>query len=129
MTQVVNMDNILDFSLGERSNSLEVEFKKTLFIRDYETEVIDSKVSIQLDRQLSGMQRAFVCAVIRSQLEYEAYVSLLAKGSVTQTEFMTRKTSIESEINNLIAKAEDMFGVGYLDEFMSIKGINGTNNE
>ena len=75
------------------------------------------------------MQRAFVCAVIRSQLEYEAYVSLLAKGSVTQTEFMTRKTSIESEINNLIAKAEDMFGVGYLDEFMSIKGINGTNNE
>ena len=129
MIQVVNMDNILDFSLGERSNSLEVEFKKTLFIRDYETEVIDSKVSIQLDRQLSGMQRAFVCAVIRSQLEYEAYVSLLAKGSVTQTEFMTRKTSIESEINNLIAKAEDMFGVGYLDEFMSIKGINGTNNE
>ena len=129
MVQVVNMDNILDFSLGERSNSLEVEFKKTLFIRDYETEVIDSKVSIQLDRQLSGMQRAFVCAVIRSQLEYEAYVSLLAKGSVTQTEFMTRKTSIESEINNLIAKAEDMFGVGYLDEFMSIKGINGTNNE
>ena len=128
MAQVVNMDNILDFSLGERSNSLEVEFKKTLFIRDYETEVIDSKVNIQLDRQLSGMQRAFVCAVIRSQLEYEAYVSLLAKGSVTQTEFMTRKTSIESEINNLIAKAEAMFGVGYLDEFMSIKGINGTNN-
>ncbi len=128
MAEVVNMDNILDFSLGERSNSLEVEFKKTLFIRDYETEVIDSKVNIQLDRQLSGMQRAFVCAVIRSQLEYEAYVSLLAKGSVTQTEFITRKTSIESEINNLIAKAEAMFGVGYLDEFMSIKGINGTNN-
>lgn len=128
MAQVVNMDNILDFSLGERSNSLEVEFKKTLFIRDYETEVIDSKVNIQLDRQLSGMQRAFVCAVVRAQLEYEAYVSLLAKGSVTQTEFMTRKTSIESEINNLIAKAEAMFGAGYLDEFMSIKGINGTDN-
>lgn len=121
----VNMDNILGFSLGERSNSLEVEFKKTLFIRDYETEVIDSRVTIDLDRQLNGMQRAFVCAVVRAQLEYEAYVALLVRGAVTQNEFNTRKAAIEGDINNLIVKAESLFGEGFLNEFMNIKAING----
>lgn len=121
----VNMDNILGFSLGERSNSLEVEFKKTLFIRDYETEVIDSRVTIDLDRPLNGIQRAFVCAVVRAQLEYEAYVTLLVRGAVTQNEFNTRKAAIEGDINNLIAKAESLFGEGFLNEFMDIKAING----
>ena len=45
----IPMDTILDASLGEVSNKLTVTFKKTVLIRDYETEVQELQESFDAD--------------------------------------------------------------------------------
>lgn len=108
------VDNIvnraLGASFGEASNTINVSFKKTVLIRDYETEVIESSTSLVLDKPLSGAERSFITAILRVQMEYEAYCNLVMKGMVTQTEFNIRKEALANDLLALKAKAEAISG-------------------
>lgn len=104
------MNRALAASFGEASNTLTVSFKKTILIRDYETEVIESSTSVNIDKSISGAERAFITAIMRVQMEYEAYCNLVMKGMVTQTEFNQRKEALANDLLALKAKAESISG-------------------
>lgn len=107
---MVTINDALKASFGEANNTIRASFKKTVLIRQYETEVIELETTLNIERNLQGAERAFIVALLQIQLEYTAYATLLCKGLVTQEEFDKRKAELEQEVNILKQKAEGVLG-------------------
>jgi hypothetical protein len=122
-TNKISMDNVMEASFGEVSNNITVTFKKTVLIRDYETEVIEATNNVVFEKPLSGIERMFVCAVIEMQMEYTVYVNLMSKGLVTQTEFSNRKQRLEEALYSIKFKADKILGEGVIDKYIEYKGL------
>ena len=118
------MDTILDASLGEVSNKLTVTFKKTVLIRDYETEVIEATNSVEFDHALIGIERMFVCAIIEIQMEYTVYVNLVSKGLITNSQLKERKKVLEQSLYSIKVKADQILGVGKIDKYLKDTNLN-----
>ena len=114
----INMDKIMGASFGESSEIIRASFKKTINVRQYETETIELSSTLNIEKPLCGIERLIMSATLQAQLEYEAYVQMLAKGYVTQTEFDNRKLVLESDVAALVSKGEQLLGkpVDYLFE-------------
>lgn len=104
------IDKVLGASFGEASNVLTVSFKKTVLIRDYETEVIEASTNVTIDHPITGAERSLITAMMRIQMEYEAYCNLVMKGMVTQMQFDQRKQALANDLIALKAKAEAISG-------------------
>ena len=120
----ISMDSIMDASLGEVSNKITTTFKKTVLIRDYETEVIEATNSVEFDHPLIGIERMFVTAVMEIQMEYTAYVNLMAKGLITQSEFSIRKKSLEEGLYSIKFKADSILGEGVIDKYINHNNLD-----
>lgn len=120
----IPMDTILDASLGEVSNKLTVTFKKTVLIRDYETEVIEATNSVEFDHALIGIERMFVCAIIEIQMEYTVYVNLVSKGLITNSQLKERKKVLEQSLYSIKVKADQILGVGKIDKYLKDTNLN-----
>ena len=120
----INMDTIMNASLGEVSNKLTVTFKKTVLIRDYETEVIEATNSVEVEQPLVGIERLFVTAVMEIQMEYTAYINLLSKGLITKTEFANRKEALEEGLYSIKFKADQILGTGVIDKYINYNNLN-----
>lgn len=120
----ISMDTIMNASLGEVSNKLTVTFKKTVLIRDYETEVIEATNSVEFEQPLVGIERMFVTAVMEIQMEYTAYINLLSKGLITKTEFANRKAALEEGLYSIKFKADQMLGTGVIDKYINYNNLN-----
>lgn len=114
------IDKVLKASLGEASNTIDVKFKKTVLIKDYETEVLEASTQVTFDHEITGAERIFVSAILRIQMEYEAYCNLVMKGMVTQTQFDQRKLALAQDLNAIKAKAEALIGKS-LDNYLELK--------
>lgn len=117
----VSMDSIMQASLGEVSNKLTVTFKKTVLIRDYETEVVESTTTVEIDQKLSAIERMFITALLQAQMEYTAYCNLAAKGIVTATELAGRKKMLEEGVYAIKFKADSILGAGVIDKYIEYK--------
>lgn len=124
MDNKVSMDSIMEASLGEISNKLTVTFKKTVLIRDYETEVIEATNSVEFDHPLIGIERMFATAIIEIQMEYTAYVNLMSKGLITQTQLTERKEMLEQSLYNIKYKADILLGVGVIDKYLNYNNLD-----
>ena len=122
MENKISIDQIMQAGLGESSNELTVNFKKTVLIRDYETEVIEATSSVKFDKPLNGIERMFITAILQIQMEYTSYINLASKGLVTQTQLNERKGALEEDLFNLKYKAEALLGRGALDEYLKAIG-------
>ena len=120
----ISMDTIMNASLGEVSNKLTVTFKKTVLIRDYETEVIEATNSVEFEQPLVGIERMFVTAVMEIQMEYTAYINLLSKGLITKTEFANRKVALEEGLYSIKFKADQILGTGVIDKYINYNNLN-----
>lgn len=120
----INMDNIMNASFGEVSNKLTVTFKKTVLIRDYETEVIEATNSVEFDHPLIGIERMFVAAILEIQMEYTAYINLATKGIVTQSELAMRRKSLEEGLYSIKYKADQILGVGVIDKYINYNNLD-----
>lgn len=105
-----DMDNILNARFGESSSEITVEFKKTVLIRNYETEVIDLLSTVKLDEAVDGMDRTLITCILNAQLELQAYMSLLIRGKVGQTEYDQRKSKILMDVNSMVSRYERLTG-------------------
>lgn len=123
ITNAISMDRIMEASLGEVSNKLTVTFKKTVLIRDYETEVIEATNSVEFDHPLVGIERMFVTAILEIQMEYTAYVNLASKGIITQSQLTERKTMLEQSIYTIKVKADQILGAGVIDKYLEFKNL------
>lgn len=124
MSNKISMDDVMQASIGEVSNKLTVTFKKTVLIRDYETEVIEATTSVDLDKPLTGIERMFVSAILQIQMEYTAYINLVSKGIVTKTQFEQRKTALEESLYNIKYKADSILGAGVIDQYIHYKNLD-----
>lgn len=123
MGNAISMDNIMEASLGEISNDLTVTFKKTVLLRQYETEVIESTSTVKFDHPLIGIERMFVTAILEIQMEYTAYVNLTSKGIITQTQLSERKLMLEQSLYSIKVKADQILGVGVIDKYLDFKNL------
>lgn len=113
----INMDNIMEASFGEASSTIRGTFKKTVYIRQYETEVMEIESSIDMgDKQLTGAERMLLSAILQAQLEYSVYCNLVQKGTITVTELQERRVQLENSVLAVKNKAEQVLG-RELDEY------------
>lgn len=113
------INKVMQASFGEVSNTMTVSFKKTVLIRDYETEVIEASTNVTLDKPLTGAERMFITAIMRIQMEYEAYCNLVMKGMVTQKVFDQRKEALADDLLAIKNKAEAVLGRS-LDSYLTL---------
>ena len=118
-SKAITMDDVLNSSFGEASSEITSSFKKTVFIRQYETEAVEYSSTIKLEKPVSGAERVLLSAILQAQLEYSAYCDLAYKGLVTSTEFNTRRDSIVEDLNKLKEKAESVLGKS-LDNYFGV---------
>lgn len=114
----ISMDDVMNASFGEVSNKMTVTFKKTVLVRDYETEVIEATTSLDLDHTVSGIERMFITAVLEIQMEYTVFINLTTKGLVTQKQLVNRKKELEDALNAIKVKADMMLGPGVIDKYI-----------
>lgn len=113
------INKVMQASFGETSNVMTVSFKKTVLVRDYETEVIEASTNVVIDKAITGAERTFITAIMRIQMEYEAFCNLVMKGMVTQTQFNQRKECLANELSAIKAKSESVLGRS-LDEYLTL---------
>lgn len=119
MKKRVTMDDMLGSSFGEASSEITSSFKKTVFVRQYETEVVEYSATVHFEKLLSGAERVLLSALLHIQLEYSAYCDLVHKGFVTSTEFNSRKKMLEDDMNSIKDKAESVLGES-LDKYFKL---------
>lgn len=124
MDNKISMDRVMEASFGEVSNKLTVTFKKTVLIRDYETEVIEATNTVDLEHPVSGIERMFISALLEVQMEYTVYINLATKGLVTASELELRKKSLEEELYSIKYKADKVLGDGVIDKYLDYKEFN-----
>lgn len=107
----INMDDIMRASLGEVSNEIRATYKKTVNVRQYETEVVELEAKLDVgDEELNGAERMLVSAILQAQLEYTAYCNLAYKGLVTNTELQSRREQLIGSVRAIKEKAERVTG-------------------
>lgn len=114
------IDKVIKSSFGESTNTINVMFKKTVLIKDYETEVLEASTQVTFDHAITGAERILVSAMLRIQMEYEAYCNLVMKGMVTQTQFDQRKLELAQDLVAIKNKAESLTGQSY-DKYFELK--------
>ncbi len=102
--QPVTMEDVLKARFGENANKIKAKFRKTINIKQFESEVIEMEAELEVARETSGAERLGIEAMLRCQMEFETYTSLLAKGYVSMIEFETRKRELELELNSINKK-------------------------
>ena len=109
----LNMDDILDCSLGDNEDncdSLRISFKKTINIRQYESEVSEVEVTLRVPNNISGAERMLMLAIMQAQAEYEVYCALAFKNQITPQEFDRRKQELIEGVNKMYIKAKELTG-------------------
>lgn len=114
----ISVENLMNSTFGEASSEIRATYKKTVLVRQYETEVVELETTLKVEKQLSGAERMFISAALQIQLEYTAYCQLAFKGLVTDSELKQRKQALEEGINALKVKAEQVLNKS-LDEYLN----------
>ena len=96
---------IMQSSIGEASQEICATFKKTVKIREYESEAFEASTRLIVPKTLTGIERMVISAILKAQMEYTVYLDLYEKGLVTETEFNDRKEQLDSELYSLHLEA------------------------
>lgn len=113
----VSLDELMNSQLGEKANKIVASFKKTILIKDYETEVVEITNEIELEEELTGIERMLLCSMLEAKMEYTVYINLLQKGMISQQTYNNRKYGLEEELGTLKKKAEEMVGSDRISKY------------
>ncbi|MBR1454663.1 MAG: hypothetical protein IJ593_08505, partial [Lachnospiraceae bacterium] len=97
----VDMDKIMQASLGESSSTIRATFKKTVNVRQYETEQYEISSTLDIPGNISGPERELITAVLEAQLEHSAYLNMYGRGFVTGTQYNDRMSQIVTTIKQI----------------------------
>ena len=122
--KLLTMENIMEASFGEVANDLTVNFKKTVLVRNYETEVIEATTSLKLDKSLTGIERMLVQALLEVQMEYTVYVNLYFKGTITATQFNEHRSFLENSVNSIKTKMDTLLGEEAAKQLIEYTNLN-----
>lgn len=114
----VTVENAMGASFGEVSSEIRATYKKTVLVRQYETEVVELETKLTMSKPLTGAERMFISAILQVQLEYTAYCQLAFKGLITNSQLASRKAELESGLTAIKEKAEKVLNKS-LDEYIN----------
>lgn len=115
----ISIEKIMESTIGEVSSEIRASYKKTVLVRQYETEVIELDTVLKVEKTLTGAERMLISALLQAQLEYMAYCQLAFKGLITNTELQSRKSELEEGVDAIKGKAEAVLGRS-LDDMINI---------
>lgn len=120
----IDMNNIMKASFGEASSTIRASFKKTINVKQYETEVIEMSSTLEMEKSVTGVERMIISAILQAQLEYDAYIQMRCKGVIGDTQLAERRNELEQDINLLKTKGEQLLGkpLDYLFDIAPEKG-------
>lgn len=121
------MDDILNAKFGVNGNKVDACFKKTVKIKEFETEVIEVRSSVELPDNASGVERLMTLTLLQAQLEYMAYSNLAFKSIVTENELDKRKKQLMADVDAAAVKYEKLTGENpyskYIDTQMTSDSV------
>lgn len=96
----MNIESILSAGIGSSTENgrLRMNFKKTINIRQYETEVIEASLDIPITPNMTGAKLEMIESVALAKIEYGIMWNLLAREMITQEEFNNCKLKLENDI-------------------------------
>lgn len=106
----LSMDDIMRASFGS-SEDISCAVKKTINIRQYESEVVEYETTLKVEEKISGAERMLIAAILEAQLEYNLYINLHLKGFITNTEINDRREELIRNVSLIKEKAEEVLGV------------------
>lgn len=107
---IIKMEDILSANIGESQGTLSAKFKKTVNIRQYESETVEANAELILDYPLSSPERALVTTILMAQVEYAVICQLYYKNQMAEGDFVERRSQIEKEVQAMANKAEKLLG-------------------
>lgn len=108
---MLNMDDILKANIGDSSNTITVSFKKTVNIKQYESEVVEVALETHIPKGITSAERALLTGILQAQAEYSVLCQLAYKADqLPDTEFQRRRAELVNEVATLKAKAELILG-------------------
>lgn len=108
---MLNMDDILQANVDDSSSVIKVAFKKTVNIKQYESETVEASVEAHIDRKLAGVERMLITGILQAQVEYSVLSQLAYKAEqLPDSEFQRRRSELVNEVNTLKTKAETILG-------------------
>ena len=111
MIQNLSINDVMLASVPSIEPSMiRVSFKKTVQIRDYESEVIEMSAELKVPQNTTSAERAAYEALMYSQLRYNGYLQLLFRSRVTQGEFNAELNSITTSCTAMLQKLEALSG-------------------
>ena len=102
------VDKMLLARFGEKASKVSVKFKKTVKTAEYETEVIEVENTLDVEEELTGMERLAIMEILKCQSEYMVYIDLLEKGIVTRDEYMIMREQLSVKIQTIIARGKQL---------------------
>ncbi len=99
---LLTMDDILKAEVGAfcENGNLRVSVKKTVNMRQYETEVIEADISVPVTAEQVKNDIPYIATVLTSKLQYSVLFQLYATGRITPEEFFDSKSKIEASVNS-----------------------------
>lgn len=116
-------NSMLQMTVGKKE-TIRVVFKKTILLRQYETEVFELESTVEVDHPLTGAERAVIQTIVMCNLEMAAFANLMCKGTISKEEYETRITMLEYNLRSIAQKAASLVPGFDLKDYLILQGQN-----
>jgi len=86
-------------AFGENRSKIKAVFRKTVYVKQYETETMEFEVELEFDKPVSEAERNYAVHRLEAQLEAAAFRNAMSKGFVSTHEYNERMMAIDKHLN------------------------------
>lgn len=100
----MKLNEILTARVG-KTTEISARYRRVILLGDYETKTYEQAATIELDSNVTGIERDFALAVVQAQLEYNCVAKMYTEGIITEEDYKNSITRLEIGITALAEKA------------------------
>ena len=108
--EMSNLDRILKSKLSSSPSKMHVLFRKVVRTADYETETVELSSDIELDSEVSEIERAVIFNLLTASTEYTLLSHLYVKGTLSKEDFVSGRDGLEKSSEAILRKYEAVTG-------------------
>ena len=98
---MMTMDDILSSKLSSslEDGKLHISFRKTVCLRQYETEVMEAEIDVPVTQDDIDHRLPYIATLAEAKLEYSVLYQFWLANKITREEFETRKAQLVEGAN------------------------------
>lgn len=114
----MNINEILASNIGSsvENGKLKVSFRKTVNLRQYETEVLEADIEVPLTQDDIKNRLPLIEVIAASKLEYGVLFQMYASRMISKEEFDARKAQFEQAVTAQEQYVNSGFGLGTTEQ-------------